>query len=181
MLEFCICLGLVVFLAFSAVSLGFAMKEHSTIVEAARVGARAASMLPPTYPADEVTRVAVLSAVKYLESSGYQSADYRFVVQSAPMDFEKTGSIGIVQLDVSRRGNASYDLISGIAVPAAATTHFPLAEGNHATYFDSEHPEARGGGAHHSGEPSGDEEGSPTPGGESEGNPTGNTENDYEQ
>ena len=153
MLEFCLCLGLVAFLAFSAVSLGFAMKEHSTIVEAARVGARAASMVPPSYPSEEVTRAAVLSAIKYLESSGYQSADYRFVVNPESMDFEKTGTVRIIQLDVSRHGLAGYDFFTGLAVTAAASTQYPLADGNYAMHFDSDNHSDGIHGAHHVGDP----------------------------
>ena len=85
--ELMIVTPFVVMVTFGTIDLSFALKQHSAMVEAARVAARAAAILPPN--TDESTVVgsvygSVIMSLSY-ESSGVTPADVTVQVESAPI------------------------------------------------------------------------------------------------
>ena len=138
LLEFSICISLLFMLAFSAIGLSFALRERIALAEAARIGARSASMLPAGTSPEAINETALFAAAKYLDRSGYPSAHYKYKIAPSQLTVANSGSINYLKLQISRHESGIPELIGNLAGNPALVAEFPLSGSNSASSFDSE-------------------------------------------
>ena len=110
MLEFCVCLILVITLAFGAISLSMSMRERSVLLEASRIGARSAAFVREFSTPTEVSRAGIKMAQNYLTLSGYSPEDYEIQVVPEVAHFNSpdadtpSGEVSIIRFRISGKG-----------------------------------------------------------------------------
>lgn len=129
MIEFAICVVVLVLLASGILDYGIALREHAVMVEAARVGARAASAAE-TLDGAVLSNLAVNVSRDFLQSQGLDGADYGYRIKPVEVFAEDGTSMGWwAKLVISRPGGARFLLLVPKGFTSCVTSSFYIERG----------------------------------------------------
>lgn len=131
LLELALVTPLLILCVVGVVDFGLELREHTVVVEAARVGGRAASLVPAGSSPSTISDAAVRAAAAYLQSAGYPVADYRFEVAPRELTFSHS-IVNTVRINIAREPSALRALIAGKRIESSVVSQFPLPRGNSA-------------------------------------------------
>lgn len=137
MLEFSVCIILVITLAFGVISLSVSMRERSILLEASRIGARSAAFVQEASTPTQVSRAGIRMAQNYLMLSGYSPENYDIQVVPEQVEFHSPhmgaplGEISVIRFRISGKGilrgfadalrfNGRLEVVSPVPLEAAS-------------------------------------------------------------
>ena len=131
LLEMAVVSPFILALFAALIDFGFQFKEHQVLVEATRVAARTAALIPSGQAASVVSSGALNAAVSHLQGQGLSSDDYVIEIRSGEILVPNAGTLSRIVVGIERREPTIYAFFSAHFVGGVRVeSSFVLPDGN---------------------------------------------------